>query len=261
VSSRRTQEQRAADFAALHAGDPFLILNPCDAGTARTLAGLGFKALATTSSGFAYTLGRRDGEVSLDDVTAHIEAISAATDLPLNADLESGFGPAPEDAARAITRAAEAGAVGGSIEDYDPDADALYDRAQAIEKIAAAREAADALDFPFMLCARSEGGFRGDLDVEETVARLQAFEEAGADVVYAPGLHDMEQVRAIAAGVTKPLNVLARPHFTFDELAEAGAQRVSVGGSLTWSALEATVAAAEAIRDRGEPTALRDWPA
>src|SRR4051812_8027168 len=150
-----TQAQKAAAFTALHAGDPFVIPNPWDAGSARALAALGFKALATTSSGFAFTLGRLDGHVTLDEIAGHVEALDRATDLPISVDLENGYGPDPEHAATAITRAAEAGAVGGSIEDYDPDG-RIYELQHAVERVAAAVESARSVGFPFMLTARAE---------------------------------------------------------------------------------------------------------
>jgi len=250
-----SQEQKAEQFRALHAGAPFVIPNPWDAGSARVLAALGFKALATTSSGFAFTLGRRDGGVTLDEVVAHAAGLDAATDLPVSVDLENGYGPEPGDAARAITRVAEAGAVGGSIEDYDP-AGLLYEFQHAVERVAAAAEAARALDFPFTLTARAENQLRGNPDLDDTIARLRAFEQAGADVLYAPGLRSADEIRTICDAVSKPVNVLAIPNLSFAEIVAAGAQRVSVGGSLTWVAVKAMADAAEAIRDHGDFSAL-----
>jgi 2-methylisocitrate lyase-like PEP mutase family enzyme len=171
-------------------------------------------------------------------------------------DLENGYGAQPAQAATAIERAAEAGAVGGSIEDYDPDDSRIYDLGHAIERIAAAVEAARALDFPFTLTARAENHIRGNPDLDDTIARLQAFERAGADVLYAPGLRSIDDITRLCAAVSKPVNVLARADLSFAELAAAGAQRVSVGGSLTWVAVRAMVDAAEAIRDRGDFSAL-----
>ena len=261
---RVPQEERAATFRALHAGDPFVIPNPWDAGSARVLAALGFRALATTSSGFAYTLGRLDGTVTLDEVAAHSAALAGATDLPLSVDLENGFGDEPEAAARAVVRVAEAGAVGGSIEDYDRRG-RIYDVGHAVERVAAAVEAARALPFPFVLTARAENHIRGRPDLDDTIARLQAFERAGADVLYAPGLRTVDDVRAVCSALSQPVNVLARPDLTFAQLAEAGARRVSVGGGLAWVALSAFADAATAIRDRGDFSALavdvplRDW--
>jgi 2-methylisocitrate lyase-like PEP mutase family enzyme len=247
--------EQAEAFRALHEGEPFVIPNPWDAGSARVLARLGFKALATTSSGFAFTLGRPDGSVTLDEVVAHTRTLAEATDLPVSVDLENGYGAAPEEAARAVTAAAEAGAVGGSIEDYDPGG-RIYDVGHAAERVAAAVEAARALDFPFMLTARAENHIRGNPDLEDTIARLQAYELVGADVLYAPGLANGDEIRAVCEAVSKPVNVLARPTLTFDEIVSAGAQRVSVGGALTWVAAGALFSAAEAIRDRGDFSAL-----
>jgi 2-methylisocitrate lyase-like PEP mutase family enzyme len=246
-----TQEEKAAAFRALHEGEPFVIPNPWDAGSARVLESLGFQALATTSSGFAFTLGRPDGGATLEEVAAHVAVLNAATSLPVSTDLEHGYGPEPEAAARAITRIAEAGAVGGSIEDWDPEG-RLYDLQHATERIAAAVEAARALSFPFTLTARAENHIRHNPDLDDTVTRLQAFEAAGADVLYAPGLASADEIRTVCSAVTRPVNVLALKHLTFAEIAEAGGQRVSVGGSLTWSAVQAFAAAATAIRDRGD---------
>ena len=246
---------KAHDFRALHEGDPFIIPNPWDAGSARVLAKLGFKALASTSSGFAFTLGRPDGSVTLDEVIAHTAALDRATDLPVAIDLEHGYGPDPDDAARAITRAAEAGAVGGSIEDYDPGGH-IYGRDHAAERIAAAAEAAGALDVPFTLTARAENHIRGNPDLDDTIGRLQAYERAGADVLYAPGLASLDEIRLVCHALSRPVNVLARPSLTMSEIVAAGAQRVSVGGALTWVAVAALVSVAEDMRDRGDFSAL-----
>jgi 2-methylisocitrate lyase-like PEP mutase family enzyme len=249
------QEKKAAAFQALHAGEAFVIPNPWDAGSARVLAALGFKALATTSSGFAFTLGRLDGDVTLDEVVAHAAALDEATELPLSVDLENGYGPDPADAALAITRIAEVGAVGGSIEDYDP-AGQLYELQHAAERVAAAAEAARGLGFPFTLTARAENHIRGNPDLDDTVARLQAYEEAGADVLYAPGLRSAEEIRVVCDAVTRPVNVLALPGLSLAEIVGAGAQRVSVGGGLTWVAVKAMADAAGAIHARGDFSAL-----
>jgi 2-methylisocitrate lyase-like PEP mutase family enzyme len=249
------QEEKARRFRALHAGEPFVIPNPWDAGSARVLAALGFEALASTSSGFAFTLGRLDGGVTLDEVLEHTAALDRATELPLSVDLENGYGSEPESAALAITRAAEAGAVGGSIEDYDP-AGHIYDLQHATERIAAAAEAARGLGFPFTLSARAENHLRGNPDLEDTIARLQAFERAGADVLYAPGLRTVEQIRAVCEAVSGPVNVLAVAGLSLAEIVGAGAQRVSVGGSLTWVAVGAMADAATAIRDAGDFSSL-----
>jgi 2-methylisocitrate lyase-like PEP mutase family enzyme len=254
MSSAARQARKAEAFGALHAGDPFVIPNPWDAGSARVLAALGFKALATTSSGFAFTLGRRDGRVTLDEMVA-TAALDRATELPVSVDLENGYGPDPADAARAITRAAGAGAVGGSIEDYDPGG-RLYELEHAAERISAAVDAARGLGFPFVLTARAENHIRGNPELEDTIARLQAFERAGADVLYAPGLRSVAEIRAVCEAVTRPVNVLAVPRLSFAELADAGARRVSVGGSLTWVAVKALADAAQAIRVSGDFSAL-----
>jgi 2-methylisocitrate lyase-like PEP mutase family enzyme len=250
-----SQEQKAAAFRALHEGEPFIIPNPWDAGSARVLAALGFKALATTSSGFAYSLGRLDGGVTLDEVAIHIRALDDATDLPVAADLENGYGPAPADAARAITRAAEAGAVGGSIEDWDPDT-GHYEIEHAAERVAAAADAAGRLGFPFTLTARAENHIRGNPDLDDTIARLQAYERAGAAVLYAPGLRSADEIRAVSEATSRPLNVLALPGMSMKEIAAAGGQRVSLGGQLTWVAAAALAKAAEALRDTGDFSVL-----
>jgi 2-methylisocitrate lyase-like PEP mutase family enzyme len=254
-----SQTEKAERFRALHEGEPFVIPNPWDAGSARALEALGFQALATTSSGFAFTLARRDGETSLDDVAAHVAALADATTLPVSVDMENGYGREPEAAARAVERIAEAGAVGGSIEDWDSES-GLYEPSFAVERIAAAAEAAQSLPFPFTLTARAENHIRGNPDLEDTIARLQAFEAAGADVVYAPGLRTLDEVRTVCEAASQPVNVLVRPDFTMGELAGAGAQRVSVGGALTWTAVQAFVSAAERIRDRGEFSGLASSP-
>ena len=230
-------------FRELHEGEPFLIPNPWDIGSAIVLERLGFKALATTSSGFAYTLGRADGDVTLDEVVEHVRVLAAATSLPLSVDLQNGYGPPGE----AIRRIAEAGAAGGSIEDYDVATDRIYERDEAVERVAEAVEAARAADF--VLTARAENYVHDNNDLDDTIARLQAFEAAGADVLYAPRLPGVDEVRAICDAVSKPVNVLARRGQSFDEVVEAGAQRVSVGGQLTWVATAALTAAAERIRD------------
>jgi 2-methylisocitrate lyase-like PEP mutase family enzyme len=254
------QEERGARFAALHAGEPFIIPNPYDAGSARILEALGFEALATTSSGFAFTLGRLDGGATLDDVADHVHALAGATRLPVSADLENGYA----DPAETIARVAEAGAVGGSIEDYDP-AGRLYDVGEAVERVSAAVEAARRLGFTFTLTARAENHIRGNPDLADTVARLQAYARAGADVLYAPGLRTAAEIRTVCAAVGRPVNVLAWKGLSVHEIFEAGAQRVSVGGALTWVAASAVAAAAEEMRDRGTFDALgvsppiRDW--
>jgi 2-methylisocitrate lyase-like PEP mutase family enzyme len=249
------QRAKADTFRALHASGTFVMPNPWDAGSARALAALGFPALATTSSGFAYALGRRDGQVTCDEMVDHAAALDRATDLPVSVDLEHGYGAAPEAAATAVRRAAEAGAVGGSIEDYDP-AGFLYDPGHAAERVAAAVEAVRGLGFPFTLTARAENHIRGNPDLDDTVRRLQAYEAAGADVVYAPGLREVREIRAVCGAVGVPVNVLAVPGLSVRDVAAAGARRVSVGGALAWVAVSAFTDAATAIRDQGDLSAL-----
>ena len=255
-----TQHKKGERFRALHENGPFVIPNPWDAGSAKVLAGLGFEALATTSSGFAFTLGRHDSGVTLDEVVDHTRVLVDAVELPISVDLENGYGAQPEQAAAAIERAAEAGAVGGSIEDYDPDDDRLYDLGHALERVTAAVEAARALDFPFTLTARAENHIRCNPDLDDTVARLQAFERAGADVLYAPGLRTTGEIRAVCDATAKPVNVLARPKLPLADIFEAGAQRVSLGGSLAFLAVSAMAAAAESIRDDGDFTKIALGP-
>jgi 2-methylisocitrate lyase-like PEP mutase family enzyme len=250
-----TQQEKAAEFRALHEGEPFVIPNPWDAGSAIVFAALGFKALASTSSGFAFTLGRPDGAATLDEVVDHARVLDRATPLPVSMDLENGYGPEPEDAARAISRAAGGGAVGGSIEDFDPQ-DGLYGLDHAVERVAAAVEAARDVGFPFTLTARAENHIRGNPDLDDTIARLQAYERAGADVLYAPGLRTADDIRAVSQATSKPLNVLAHPGLSVAEIADAGGQRISVGGGLAWVAVRAMAAAAEQIRDTGDLSAL-----
>jgi 2-methylisocitrate lyase-like PEP mutase family enzyme len=255
---------KAETFRALHAGAPFLIPNPWDAGSARVLEALGFPALTTTSSGFAFTLGRHDGKTTLDEVVAHVAELNAATTVPVAVDLENGYGPEPEAAANAVRRVAEAGAAGGSIEDFDPDG-FLYELPHAVERMKAAVEAARSLERPFVLAGRAENHIRGNPDLEDTIARLRAYEEAGADVLYAPGLRTVEEIRAVCGAVSRPVNVLAVPSLTTAEIFEAGARRISVGGGLTWVAVKAMADAAIAMRDDGDlsPLAARvplgDW--
>jgi 2-methylisocitrate lyase-like PEP mutase family enzyme len=250
-----TQIERAERFAALHQRPgAFILPNPWDAGSACVLAALGFEALATTSAGCANALGRLDGEVSRDEAVEHCRALAAATALPLSADLENGFAEDPEQAAGTIRLAAAAGAVGGSIEDYSGDpANPIYDFAVAVERVRAAAEAARSLDFPFTLTARAENHLRGRDDLDDTIRRLQAFDEAGADVLYAPALASLEQVRAVCGAVGKPVNVLAPMVRGADlaALAAAGAKRLSVGGALARAAMTALVRAGEEMQATG----------
>ncbi len=249
------QARKANEFRALHTGKPFIIPNPWDAGSARVLEALGFKALATTSSGFAFTLGRLDGHVTLDEVVAHARVLDEATDLPVSVDLENGYGSDPASVVLAIKRVADAGAVGGSIEDYDP-AGRIYAIPEATQRVAAAAEAARRLEFPFTFTARAENHIRGHQDLKDTIARLQAYESAGADVLYAPGLRTVEEIRAVCSAVSKPVNVLAVAGLSFADVVAAGARRVSVGGSLAWVAVRAMVEAATTVRDGGDFSSL-----
>ncbi|MGI8460560.1 MAG: isocitrate lyase/PEP mutase family protein [Solirubrobacterales bacterium] len=257
MATEITQERKGVAFRALHEGPAFVIPNPWDAGSAKVFAALGFEALATTSAGFAFTLGRQDGEVTLDEVAEHTRALDAATSLPVSVDLENGYGPDPAAAAQAITRIAEAGAVGGSIEDCDHES-RIYEVEHATERIAAAVEAAARLDFPFTLTARAENFVRDRPDLEDTIERLQAYERAGADVLYAPRLPGTDEIRAIRDATSKPLNVLAGPGLSTAEIVEAGGQRISAGGRLAWVAVNAMAAAAMELRDGGDLPSLAD---
>jgi len=239
-------QRKGEAFRALHAREPFVIPNPWDAGSARVLEALGSKAVASTSSGFAFTQGRLDGNVTLDQVVQHAEELDRAIGLPVSIDLEHGYGREPERAAHAIERVAKAGAVGASIEDNDP-SQGIYEMAHAVDRIAAAAEKAHALGFPFMLTARAENHIRGNPDLDDTIARLQAFEAAGADVLFAPGLRTGEEIRRVCEAVSKPVNVLALRGMKMSEIIDAGAQRVSVGGGLTWIAVNAMAGAAQSI--------------
>ncbi len=249
-----TAADQAARFRALHEGaEPLVMPNPWDAGSARLLAHLGFKALATTSSGFAGTLGRLDGNVTKAEALAHGAAIAAATDLPVNGDLENGFGDAPEAVAATIAEAIGAGLAGGSVEDYTgrPD-EPIYERSLAVARVAAAAEAAHAGPVPFVLTARAENLLHDRADLTDTIERLQAFQEAGADVLYAPGLRDLDQITTVIRSVDRPVNVLLLPGGpTVPELAEAGVRRISVGGALSYVAAGAVAAAARELLEHG----------
>jgi 2-methylisocitrate lyase-like PEP mutase family enzyme len=250
-----TQAERAEKFRALHAREgAFIIPNPWDAGSARMLAALGFEALATTSAGYAFSIGRLDGMVTLAPMIEHCRALCAATDLPVNADLENCFADDPKQAANTILLAAAAGVVGGSIEDYSNDASKpIYDFGLSVERVHAAVEAARSLGFPFTLTARAENLLHSRPDLDDTIRRLQAFEKAGADVLYAPGLTTLDQVRAVTGAVGKPVNVLAPPlkGVTLAQLAEAGAKRISIGGALARAAIAALLRAGREMRDQG----------
>ena len=254
-----TQAEKAAAFLALHQRpDPFVVANPWDAGTARILTALGFQALSTTSAGLAFTLGRRDaaGCVSRDEALANARSIVDATTLPVAADLENGYGHSPESAAETIRLAAAAGLIGGSIEDATGDpANPIYDFHLAVERIHAAAAAAHALQFPFMLVARAENYLHGRPDLDDTIRRLQAFEAAGAEVLYAPGITRAEDIRAVCASVSKPVNVLMGikgvPPLSLGELGALGVRRVSLGSGFARAALTAFLHAAREVRDHG----------
>jgi 2-methylisocitrate lyase-like PEP mutase family enzyme len=259
LSAVTVQQDRAARFLQLHAGpEPLLIPNPWDAGSARLLVSLGFEALATTSSGFAATLGRSDGGVTRDEAIAHSAAIvDAVPDVPVSADLENGYADDPAGVAETIRLAIEAGLAGCSVEDFTRrQDDPIYAAGLATERVAAAAEAAHAGPVHLVLTARAENFLRGRPDLADTIARLQSFQEAGADVLYAPGLASGDEIRAVREATSKPLNVLAIPPLTMDEIVGAGGQRVSIGSQLAWVAVAATARAAEEIRDSGEFAAL-----
>jgi 2-methylisocitrate lyase-like PEP mutase family enzyme len=254
-----SQEEKANAFRALHGGPgAFVIPNPYDAGTARILAGLGFEALATTSAGCAFGLGRRDGAITRDEALAHARAIVEATPLPVSADLESGFGDVPETVAETVRLAADTGLVGCSIEDATGDPERpIYELAQAVERVAAAVEAARSLSFPFTLTARAENFLHGRPDLDDTISRLQAYEAAGADVLYAPGLREVEPIRTLCGAVSRPVNVLASlgpSPLSVEQIAAAGARRISVGGALSRVALGAFLEAARELKERGSFT-------
>jgi len=260
-----TYAEKSAAFRALHERPgAFVIPNPWDAGTARLLAGIGFEALATTSLGLANTLGRADGTgaVSRDEVLANCRAIAGATDLPVNADLENCYADEPEAAAGMIRLAAEAGVVGGSIEDATGDPlKPIYDFELAVERVRAAVAVARALPTPFMLTARAENLLHGRRDLDDTIRRLQAFEAAGADVLYAPGLRDLASIRTVTSAVGKPVNVVmssADPSITVAQLALAGVKRISVGGALSRLALAAFLKGAREMKEQGSFTYMRD---
>jgi 2-methylisocitrate lyase-like PEP mutase family enzyme len=252
-----SQTDKAARFLSLHRpGDPLLLPNPWDQGSAKLLASLGFQALATTSSGFAATLGRPDGSVSRDEALAHAAAIVAATDLPVSADLENCFADDPDGVARTVTLAAQTGLAGCSVEDYDGADDGdIYDIGLAAERVAAAAEAAHAGPAGqalLVLTARAENHLHGREDLADTIARLQAYQAAGADVLYAPGLTSLADIRRVVAEVDRPVNVLAFSGAPpVSELAGAGVARVSVGGAFAYAALAALAEVATELRDKG----------
>lgn len=248
--------EKSERFAALHvAGEAFVIPNPWDAGTARMLAGAGFQALATTSAGFAFTDGLRDGHVERDPALDHSRKIAHAVDVPVSADLENGFADTPEAVAETYRLATETGLVGASIEDFSgSDEDPIYDASLATERVAAAVAAVRTAPFPFTLTARCENFLHGRPDLDDTLARLNAYAEAGADVLYAPGLRDLETVRAVCAGVTKPVNVLVfggLARHSIAEFSDAGVARLSLGSILVRHVMAHLAAAADEVRSAG----------
>lgn len=258
-----SQVDKGKVFRALHQRDhAFIIPNPWDVGTARMLAHLGFEALATTSMGYAFSVGKRDNTVEREQVIEHVSAIASATDLPVSADLENGFGDAPEAAAETIRLAAAAGAVGGSIEDATGRTDdPIYDLGLATDRVRAAVEAARALPFTFTLTARAENYLHGRPDLKDTIARLQAYQGAGADVLYAPGLTTKEDIAAVIGSVDRPVNVLMGlrgVQLSVAELSAMGVRRISVGSALNRTALGAFLRAAREMREHGTFTFAKD---
>jgi 2-methylisocitrate lyase-like PEP mutase family enzyme len=261
----RTQAERARSFRALHERSGIFIMpNPWDAGTAKLFASLGFEALATTSLGFSSSRGRVDGTLSIgrEELIANCREIASATDLPVNADLENGYADDPDEAATIIRLAADAGIVGGSIEDATGDpAKPIYDFDLAVERVAAAARVAHSLPFPFTLTARAENYLHGRPDLDDTIHRLQAFAAVGADVLYAPGLRELETIRRVVAAVQRPVNVVmssADPEITAQQLADVGVKRISVGGALYRLAFAAVREAAVAMRGAGTFRWVRD---
>ena len=256
-----TQAEKAEVFRKLHEGsETFIIPNPFDAGTTRILTGLGFKALATTSAGHAFTLGRGDGQVTRDEVLEGCRVIVDATHLPVNADLENGYGDTLEAVAETYRLAADAGLVGASIEDYTGNADRpIYELPEAVDRVAAAVEAVRGLPFPFLVTGRAENFLRGNPSLDDTITRLQAYAEAGADVLYAPALPDLKTMQAVCEAVPKPVNILVgakhrEAGITVADVAAAGARRISVGGLLSRVALGALIAAGRELTGPGTLT-------
>ncbi len=251
-----TQTEKGTAFRELHQHDhAFIIPNPWDVGTARVLAHMGFEALATTSAGYAFSIGQRDNTVGRDRMIAHVRDIVAATDLPVSADLENGFGDDPETAAETIRLGAAAGLVGGSIEDSSARReDPIYELERAAERVRAAAELAHSLPFPFTLTARAENYLFGRRDLNDTINRLQSYQEAGADVLYAPGLATKDDIAAVVSSLDRPVNVLmglAGVRLNLAELSEIGVKRVSVGSVLSRVALSAFIRAAKEMHDHG----------
>jgi methylisocitrate lyase len=257
------QADRVAEFHRLHSAGCFVMPNPWDEGSARALAGLGFPALATTSAGFAWTLGRGDNHVGLDEMLQHLRVVAAAVDVPVNADFEGGYAVDPEQVGENVKAAAATGIAGLSIEDSTGDpANPLYDFGLAVERVRAAREALDASGTGVVLTGRSEGFVVGRPDIDETIRRLRAYSDAGADCLYAPRISSVEHVSAIVAAVSpKPVNVLVNaPFLTVADAAALGVRRISVGGTLARTAWGAFLEAAREIADSGSFTCFQGLP-
>ena len=255
-----TQAEKCAAFVALHQGaDAFIIANPWDPGSARLLEGMGFKALATSSSGFAFALGKSDGEPTLDEKLAHCRAVAAVTDVPVSADFEDGYARAPEDVATNVRAMIETGVAGCSIEDFDRSAQTMYDEALAIERISAAVEAARSVNFPFTLTARAEHLLRVGPDLDAAIKRLQAYEAAGADVLFAPGIGTLDDLRTVTGAVGKPFNALGVmiAGATLADMQAAGAKRVSIGSVLPFIGAKPVIECCEAMLNQG----TFDWVA
>jgi len=256
-----TQAQKGIAFRALHARDrAFIIPNPWDVGTARLLEHLGFEALATTSAGYAFSAGKRDNTIGRDEMLEHASKIVGATNLPVSADLENGFGDSPKTVAETIRLAAATGLAGCSIEDMSPDR-AIYGLAQAAERVRAAAETARSFPFPFTLTGRSENYLVGKPDLKDTISRLQAYQDAGADVLYAPGLTSKDEISTVVRSIDRPVNVvmgLQGVQLSLDELSALGVKRVSVGSTLSRTALGAFLRAAKEMKERGTFTFAAD---
>ena len=255
-----SQAEKARRFRALHERPgAFVIPNPWDAGTARLLAHLGFEALATTSAGYAFSAGRQDGSIGRDEMLAHTAALAAATELPVSADLENGYAGSLAGIAETYLLAARTGLAGASIEDATGDAHApIFDHALAVDRVRAAVDAVKSLPFPFTLTARAENYLHGRPDLNDTIRRLQAFQEAGADVLYAPGLQSRQDIAAVVRSVDRPVNVLAGAHCSVAELSELGVRRISVGSALCRAALGAFLSAAKEMKEQGRFTFAND---
>jgi len=250
----KTQQEKCERFEALHAGaDAFIIPNPWDAGSARILQSLGFGALATTSAGFAYTLARGDGQPTLEEKLTHCTELAGATDIPINADFEDGYADDPAAVAVNVLRLADTGVAGCSIEDFSRSTRTLFGFSQAVERVQAAAEAVKTLGMPFQLTARAENLLRGVNDLDDTIARLQAYQAAGAHVLYAPGIRSLEDLKTVTGALERPVNVLGVfiADASLGDFAAAGARRVSLGGALTWAAVKPLLDASREMLDEG----------